>query len=337
MEVAVIGVNPLGCTIACLLGAAGEDVSIVGGPERLSRITGGSITLRQLWDGRAITARVKTLEGLDHAPDVLVFATRAKEASAAAMGAKRYAGDATIATVQYGTKLDMLVAGYLKRDNIVSCVLTLGVACCSPGEVTLNYKGEMVIGRAYEAGDARVDQVVSLMSKAFVTHKRDKIAHFNCTGLLLSLPFAIPAVVGGSALQLFSDRDFARVAVMLLQEGMKVIDKSGVNREPLPDLGDGFLRGLLGAPAAEAEDLYSGMAMNAVRTPYYCPTSECVGKDAVQDVEYLNGELVKLADELGCGAPLNALMLELARRVESIGRFLDKREFLEEIAKFRYS
>jgi len=335
MDIAVIGINPLGCTVACLLGASGEDITIVGAPEQVSRIPDGIITLRQLWDGRTVTSNVRPVDRLGHTPEMIVFATHARDAYAAAEGISQMSADATIAAIQYGTKLDQIIAGYLKRDNIVSCVTTLGVACCSPGEVTINHIGEMVVGRAYEATEDRLDQVVRLMSKVFVTHKRDKIAHFNCTGLLVNLPYAIPAVVGGSAQQVFSDPDMAKAGVLLLQEGMRVIDKSGVRREPLPDLGDGYLRGLLASSPDDSARLFSAMAVNTSLTPYYCPTVECVGRDAARDVEYLNGELVKLAGELDCMAPLNSLMVRLAKKVESDGRFLGKQEFMEEVKRAR--
>ncbi|MHB8174015.1 MAG: ketopantoate reductase family protein, partial [Nitrospirota bacterium] len=187
MKVAVSGITPIGCTCAALLSEAGEDVCLLGSPEKLDRISGKGLTVRQAWDGKVISTDVHASLYPPFAPDVLVFADRVQDTLSAAERLLPYCREATVATIQTGTKTEQVVAHVFPRDSIITCVLTIGANCALPGEVTLNFKGYMVIGRAYDAPRWREKMVLKLMSRAFSTRLGEKIAHVNCTRLLLNL------------------------------------------------------------------------------------------------------------------------------------------------------
>jgi 2-dehydropantoate 2-reductase len=331
MKIAVIGITPVGCTVACLLHDAGEDVTIIGPPEKVRRIAEVGMTVRQVWDGKAIHSVVKAATELTEKPGLLIFAARQQHTLVAATAVASHAGDATIATIQYGTKTEQIVAKVLPRDNIVTCMLTLGAACRDAGDVTLNFKGHMVIGKAYGAPGWRIEQVEGVMSKVFDTVLADKIAHYNCTRLLLNLPYCIPAILGEMVQKAFSDREISKVAVMLLKEGIKVIEDAEVHIEALPDFDERSLKSLLAAPMDEAALRFSVMMTTISKVPCQGPVLGSIEQGEQTEVDYINGEMVKIADVLGHPAPMNALMVELVHRVEKTKKFLSRDEFLEEI------
>lgn len=332
MHIAVIGITPIGCTVAGLLHASGEDVTIIGPRQKADQITRTGITVRQVWDGSVYVAPVKAAIRLEQSPDLIIFATRTQDTHQAALDAAPYAGDATIATIQFGTKLDQIVATTLPRDNIVTCVLTIGANCHRPGDVTLNVKGDMVVGKAYQASPDRVDLVYNVMSKIFNAHKGEKIAHYNCTRLLLNLPYCIPAIIGEKMQKAFSDIGIARVAVLLLKEGIKVIDAAGVHIEPLPDFNEKSLKDLLAAPLDEGAARFGQMVMSMSRMPCEGPVLGSIEHGELSEIDYQNGELVKIADTLGYKAPLNSLMVEMVHDVEREGRFFTRSEFLDRVS-----
>jgi len=332
MEIAVIGITPVGCTVASLLGEAGFDVTIIGPPEKAERITRGGLTVRQVWDGSTITAHVRAASRLERTPEITVFAARTQETLQAATDAAPFASGSTIATIQYGTKTEQIVAKVIPRDNIVTCVLTLGATCYSPGDVTLNFKGHMVVGPAYGAPDWRVEQVKEVMERAFVTSKVEKIAHYNCTRLLLNLPYCIPAIIGEKVQQAFSDPDIARVAVLLLKEGTRVIEEAEVHIAPLPDFNEATLKALLAEPLSQAAVHFGEITMNMSRIPCQGPILGSIEQGEPSEIDYQNGEMVNIADVLGYPTPLNSLMVKLVHRVETTGRFVGKKEFLNLIS-----
>jgi 2-dehydropantoate 2-reductase len=335
MNIAVIGITPIGCSIAGLLHEAGEDVTLIGPREKVDRLPGSGITVRLVWDGSLVVAPVKAAVLLDHTPELIVFATRTQDTHHAALDAAPYVGDATIATIQYGTKIEQIISRTLPRDNIVTCVLTIGANCHTPGDVTLNLKGHMVIGKAYDASGERVEQVYSVMSKIFNAHKGEKIAHYNCTRLLLNLPYCIPAIIGEKMQSAFSDIDIAKVAVLLLKEGVKVIEEAEVHIEPLPDFNEKSLKDLLAVPLDEAAVRFGMMVMGMSRTPCEGPVLGSIEHGEASEIDYLNGELVKIADVLGYATPLNSLMVRLVHEVEQTGKFLSRTEFLEQVNQER--
>lgn len=328
MDIAVYGITPVGCTISALLSRAGHDVTIIGPEDKALKISSGGITVRQVWDGSTITAPVRARTGLDHATELIVFATRMPDARAAALDASAHAGDATIATIQYGTKPEQVVSKALPRDNIVTCVLTLGATCYSPGDVTLNFKGHMVVGKAYDAPEARVDSVLAVMGGAFTVHKGFKIAHYNCTRLLLNLPYCIPGIIGEKVQKAFGDPAVAEVAVLLLKEGIAVIEEAGVHIEPLPDFNESSLKALLASPMDEAAVRFGEITMNMSKIPCQGPVLGSIEQGEPTEIDYINGELVKIADVLEMPVPLNSLMVKLVHEVERSGRFMTKAEFL---------
>src|SRR5512142_1507781 len=101
MKIAVIGITPVGCTVSCLLKDAGEDVTLIGPAEKVRRIRETGMTVRQVWDGRAIHAAVRAATELTERPNLLIFGERQQHTAAAARLVAPHAGDATIATVQY--------------------------------------------------------------------------------------------------------------------------------------------------------------------------------------------------------------------------------------------
>jgi len=328
MDIAVYGITPVGCTVAALLSKAGHDVTIIGPEDKAGRIRNDGITVRQVWDGTTTTASVKAVTSLGHRPGLIVFATRMQDVRDAAQDAAGWADGAVIATIQYGTKPEQVVSRTLPRDAIVTCVLTLGATCYSPGDVTLNFKGHMVVGRAYDAPEPTVDRVLAVMGGAFTVHKGFKIAHYNCTRLLLNLPYCIPAILGEKVQKAFSDPDIAAVAVMLLKEGIGVIEEAEVHIEPLPDFNESSLKALLATPLPEAAVRFGETTMNMSKIPCQGPVLGSIEQGEPTEIDFINGELVKIAGVLERPTPLNSLMVTLVHEVERTRRFISKDDFL---------
>jgi 2-dehydropantoate 2-reductase len=328
MDIAVYGITPVGCTVAALLSGAGHVVTIIGPDDKARRIRDGGITVRQVWDGTTTTASVKAEASLGHKPELIIFATRMQDVHDAALDAAGWVDGADIATIQYGTKPEQVVSRTLPRDAIVTCVLTLGATCYSPGDVTLNFKGHMVVGKAYDAPEPRVDRVLAVMGGAFTVHKGFKIAHYNCTRLLLNLPYCIPAIIGVKVQKAFSDPDIAAVAVMLLKEGIGVIEEAEVHIEPLPDFNESSLKSLLAAPLPEAAVRFGDITTNMSRIPCQGPVLGSIEQGEPTEIDFINGELVKIAGVLERPTPLNSLMVTLVHEVERTRKFMSKAEFL---------
>lgn len=332
MNAAVFGITPFGCTIACLLKDAGVDVAIIGPDSKVAQVRQSGVTVRQTWDGKVITASVPALASLDFTPEIAIFATKTQDTLTAATAASPWLSNAIIATVQYGTKIEQVVARVLPRDNIVTCVLTMGANCHRAGDVTLNFKGDMVIGRAYGASEEKVDRLIDVMGRILTVHKGAKIAHYNCTRLLLNLPYCIPAIIGEKVQSAFSDMEISKVAILLLQEGIKVIEEAEVHIENLPDFSEASLKTLLASPLDEAAVHFGDLVRLMSKTPCEGPVLGSIEHGEVSEIDYQNGEVVKIAQILGFPTPLNSLMVELVHELENTNKFISKKHFLSKVS-----
>ena len=335
MKVAVIGITPIGCTIACLLKLAGTDVTIIGPADRAEMIAEMGITIRQSWDSVSIYAPVPSADALDFAPDVAIFAANTQDTGPWAEKLAPFIKESTIATIQYGNKTEQIIAKALPhvRDNIVTCVLTIGAICHRPGDVTLNFKGHMVVGRAYGASEESVESVRKLMRGVFHTHRGEKIAHYNCTRLLLNLPYCIPGIIGEKVQRAFMDHDTAKVAVLLLKEGTRIIKKAGVHIAPLPDFDKERLNKLLSLPLDEAAVRFGEIVMSMSRLPCEGPVLGSIEQGEPSEIDYQNGEMVKIGRAVEYPAPLNELVVSLVHQVERTREFFSKEEFLRLVAQ----
>lgn len=331
MKAAVFGITPFGCTIACLLKDAGVDVAIIGPAAKAAQFNQTGLMVRQTWDGKVITAKVPALTSLDFTPELAIFATKTQETLPAAEAAAPWLSSSIIATIQYGTKIEQIAAKVLPRDNIVTCVLTMGANCHRAGDVTLNFKGDMVIGKAYGASDEKVDRLVEVMSRILTVHKAAKIAHYNCTRLLLNLPYCIPAIIGEKVQTAFSDIEISKVAILLLQEGIKVIEEAEVHIENLPDFSEASLKTLLAAPIDEAALHFGDLVRLMSKAPCEGPVLGSIEHGEASEIDYQNGEVVKIAEILGFPTPLNSLMVELVHELENTNRFISKKHFLSKV------
>lgn len=332
MKAAVFGITPFGCTIACLLKDAGVDVAVIGPAAKTAQVNQSGLTVRQTWDGKVITARVPALTNIDFAPEIAIFATKTQETFPAVKAAAPWLSGSIIATIQYGTKIEQIAAKVLPRDNIVTCVLTMGANCHRAGDVTLNFKGDMVIGKAYGASDEKVDRLIEVMGSIFTVHRGAKIAHYNCTRLLLNLPYCIPAIIGEKVQNAFADKEISKVAILLLQEGIKVIEEAEVHIENLPDFSEASLKTLLASPLDEAAVHFGELVRHISKTPCEGPVLGSIEHGEASEIDYQNGEMVKIAEVLGFPTPLNSLMVELVHELENTNRFISKKHFLSKVA-----
>ena len=65
----------------------------------------------------------------------------------------------------------------------------------------------------------------------------------------------------------------------------------------------------------------AGRLHNCARWPLLGSTLQSLQRKRPTEIDYLNGEVVRLGLELGMATPLNAIMVEMVHQVERTGQF----------------
>jgi 2-dehydropantoate 2-reductase len=86
-------------------------------------------------------------------------------------------------------------------------------------------------------------------------------------------------------------------------------------------------------PVRLAARLASAKVRRTVSTlPVLGSTLQSLRRHRSTEIDYLNGEIVRLGTEVGVPTPLNAIVVEMVHRVEKQGRFLGVNAIRQAIA-----
>ena len=70
--------------------------------------------------------------------------------------------------------------------------------------------------------------------------------------------------------------------------------------------------------------MFSGIMCNLSKEPLYGSILQSIKRGKSSEIDYLNGEFLKLADAAGLNAPLNKRLVEMVHQVEKDKMFYSK-------------
>jgi 2-dehydropantoate 2-reductase len=320
-RVAILGAGAIGSVIGAFLSRAGTDVTLIARPAHVDAIGAHGLHV----DGRSgfFTIQVPAAEKLLFTPDITFLTVKSQDVLGAITANLEYLRDAPIVTFQNGIRSDELVAGHLPRSQIVSAVVSISATYLAPGMVTVVFPGSLVIGHPFAEGSVPLGPLQELLSAAAPATISRNIRGVHWLKLLFNLNNAFPALTGASLHELYAQRYMRELAARVIREGLHAVDAAGLPLESLPEVSVGLFRmlGILPAPLAGAL-----VASRARRIdgpwPLFGSTLQSLRRGRPTEIDYLNGEIVRLGQETGSPTPLNALLVRLVHEVERAHQFL---------------
>ena len=132
--------------------------------------------------------------------------------------------------------------------------------------------------------------------------------------LLINLNNAVNALSGKTLVEELHNREYRRVFAASMREGLRLLDKAGVSPAKVGAVGPKLLPMVIGAP----DWLFNNLFVKAWKIDAKARSSmaDDIAAGRRTEVDYINGELVALADRLGTDAPINRKIVDLIRRAE---------------------
>ena len=132
--------------------------------------------------------------------------------------------------------------------------------------------------------------------------------------LLINLNNAVSALSGKTLLEELRERDYRRVFAASMREGLRLLDKARIEPAKVGAVGPRLLPWVIGSP----DWLFHNVFMKAWKIDAKARSSmaDDLAAGRKTEVDYINGELVRLAEQLGVDAPVNRMVVELIRRAE---------------------
>ena len=317
-KIAVIGAGAVGSLIGGLLAHAGEDVTLIARGAHVNALHEKGLQIEGVLGTLIIP--VKAAETLEFKPDLLLLAVKSQDVETACQSIKEMAKDATILTLQNGTRSDEIVASFFPREHIISGVVMLNAQFLQPGQIIYARSGALLIGEAFTKNGIRGEEIRALLQPAIQTEISPDIRGAHWAKLLVNnLGNGLEAMTGMSINECMQHEVMKRIGILTLREGAGVIRKAGYKLASLPGVPAGVLRFLVHAPLPVAGALLK-RSFGKART--LSSTLQSLKRGRPTEIDYLNGEIVMLAKQIGMECPFNAKIVELVKAVEKGGGFL---------------
>lgn len=320
MKIGVVGAGAIGSYLGGRLVHHGNDVIFVRRRRPTEDLRSTGITLHGLGSMHAVRIDPKDLRiesdpsSLADRDVVLVCVKSGQTQEVASDLARVLAPDATVVSMQNGVRNAEILREYLGDRHVLAGIVTFNVVAEGGGTFRHTTTGPLVI----EASPAARDIARALERAGFDVELARDIVAKQWTKLLINLNNAISALCDVSTPTLIFERKYRRILAALIAEALHVLDRARIRVErvgPLPvrayplilRLPTPLLRAVARAQAKIDEKARSSMWQD-------------LAKRRATEVDYLNGEIVRLAAEHGTKAPLNERIVALVHEAEARGR-----------------
>lgn len=315
MKVAVLGAGSVGCFIGGAWAAAGVDVRLVGRERVRDEIARHGLGLSDSSGWR-----------IELAPDLVDFRTDARAiadaaviavtvkssgSEAAAKEIARHAKrDATVVTFQNGVSNAELLQRLLPKHQVVQGTVAYNVAHLGRGRWHKGTAGDLIAARtpATEALSAAIGNRPGRLLPS------DDMAAVAWGKLLINLNNAVNALSGTSLLDQLSQRGFRRVTAAAIQETLELLTAAGITPAKVGPVPPRLLPHVIGSPDFIFNRLF--LKVQKIDAKARSSMADDLAAGRATEIDWLNGEVVRLAERLGRAAPVNAAMCVLVKEAE---------------------
>ena len=328
MRIAVIGAGAIGCLVAGYLKEKGEEVTLVGHHHSVKAINEHGITISGARGN--LLVRVSIAETLNYIPDLVILTTKTQDIDSALADCAHLLQNSLLLTTQNGVQADKLAAKYLPAEKIISSIVMFGATNLESGKVVHNFEGSWILGSFFNPHPT--ESLISLslvLDKAFPVIISQNIPGMKYLKIFVNANNCLPAIIGKSMQEVFGDLSVSRISIAIWKEAFEVFDKIGIELVSLPGFPVENLTKFTTMPSTQAADIFSGMMRNLSKDPLYGSILQSIMRGKLSEIDYINGEFVRLAEENNMQAPLNKILVEMVHQVEASHRFFSKEDLIQ--------
>ncbi|MBU2102053.1 MAG: 2-dehydropantoate 2-reductase [Candidatus Omnitrophica bacterium] len=327
MKIAVIGSGAIGGLLAGYLSKIGEDVVLVCRSESARIISRDGISISGVRGTHTI--KIKAVSVLGEHVDLVILATKTQDLKEALIANKKYVSAAMVLTTQNGVAADTIVSEYADAKNIISSIVMFGATSLEAGRIVHNFEGTWVLGKPFGASGDDVKEVADVLEKIIPVEVSSDITGMKWLKVFVNSSNCIPAILGKSMQECFTNLDACAVTMGIWQEGLGAVGKAGIKLVSLPDFPLERLTKLAGLPVSESAKIFSGIMTNLSKEPVYGSILQSIKRKKSSEIDYINGAFVALGKQHSFHTPLNKRLVEMVHKVEQTGMFFSFDEFVE--------
>ncbi len=316
-KIAVLGAGSVGCFIGGACQAAGLPVTFIGRPKLSQDLDEHGLTLTDYSGWRVHIGRGDVdfrcgPEALDEADVILVTVKSGGTAVAAAEIAQHGREGATVISFQNGiSNVETLEQGLGGRFEVARGIVAFNVAYVGKGQFHKGSAGELWSDRR-GATEALAERLAG--SPATLKLSPDMLG-LAWGKLLINLNNAVNALSGQTLLQELHTRDYRRVFAASIREGLGLLRRVDIEPAKVGPLSVQLLPRLLDTPDILFNNLFARVWRMDLKARSSRSDDLAAGRKT--EVDYLNGELVRLAERLSMDAPVSRAIVQLVHKADA--------------------
>lgn len=315
VRIAIHGAGSIGCFVGGVWAAAGLDVTLVGRDYVGDAIAAHGMTLTD-YDGFSASIKPGGIafstspEALGKA-DIIGLAVKSTgtERAAAEIGQHARKG-AVVISLQNGISNVETLRALLPDQIVVAGMVPFNVVAMDGARW---HKGTLGMLMAENHG-ALAPVVVASAGGPAELQLVDDMVSVAWGKLLLNLNNAVNALSGTTLYKELSDRNFRRVLAACVREALQVLTAAGITPAKVSAFPPKWLPAFVGLPNFIFNTI--GLRLQKVDQHARSSMSDDFAAGRATEIDYLNGEVVRLAHEHGIEAPVNAAIVALVKEAE---------------------
>lgn len=336
LSIGIAGAGSVGCWVGGRLVAAGARVTFLGRPWLRDELkASGGMTLGDVPpslpgvlrrvtgapggdDQRVAPERLDVVtgpSGLAGCDVVLVCVKSAQSTSTAAELAGVLRPGTLVVSLQNGVRNADALRAELGARPVLGGIVSFNVIAQGGGRFRRATTGPLVIEESAEPRLARL--LDALAAAGIATEVTPDIRGQQWAKLLMNLNNAVSALTDAPTRDLVFLPRYRRILAALIGEALGVMRAAGVRPARLGAIPPGLLPVVLGLPTGALRVV--ARAQLRIDPEARSSMWEDLTRGRLTEVDYLNGEIVRLAEQGGVAAPLNRRITALVHEAEQRG------------------
>ncbi len=315
-KVLVYGAGSIGCYIGGALLNAGINCTLLARKTTKQNLECWGLRLTD-YQQREIHLNwpINILTDTDDLPkaDIVLLTVKCKDVEAAAKDLQGKIGDDTLVVcLQNGVGAKEIAARYLPQDRLLSGVVSFNVLNMGEGRFHRGNKGELVL-----ESHPKLD--LDLFNQDGMPARFSLDIESVLWGkLILNLNNSINALSGIPLLEELSQQGYRKILAASIIELLGLLKQKKIKPEALSDLPPAISAYVLRLP----NWLFLRIAKKVLQIDPLARSSmwEDFEKKRKTEIDYLNGAVVNLANQLGQKAPVSSRLIELVKKAENASK-----------------
>ncbi|MFT3691724.1 MAG: 2-dehydropantoate 2-reductase [Kofleriaceae bacterium] len=313
MKVAVFGAGAIGCWVGGrLLANEAADVTLIGRVRVLSELRDG-LALSDLSGAKwNVLPSLSESTGVAKSADVVLVTVKSAQTEEVArelVGAK-----GLIISLQNGVHNADILRAALPENTVLAGMVPFNVARIGYGAYHRGTSGDLMI----EAHPTLEPLLLAAKAAGLAIETRGDMPAVQWGKLVMNLNNAINALSGRPLRDELADRDFRRCLAAAQKEALDVIEAAKLPVATLMKLPPRWVARILPMPDFLFEKIANRVASVDPAARSSMQDDFIAGRPT--EIDYLQGEIVKLAAQYKRPAPVNQKLVELVRAAEAGGK-----------------